>query len=151
LNAPPFRIEIRPLLIGGMVATEPSGAWWLLLDAEQEARQKAISLWHETVHLLMFAAGLPAPQHDEQQIEAIAVRLAAACPDILQILKLSKEPPCPTTIPSSSNARIVKNTTTSAPGISAPAGHLATTRSWTTHGTGKPAILIASAARFCSA
>jgi hypothetical protein len=88
---PPFRIEIRPLLIlGGLFseATTFHDPQWIMAIADDMAHEEqVVTLWHETVHLLMLAAGIPAP-HDEKLIDAIAERLAQACPEILQVCRL---------------------------------------------------------------
>jgi hypothetical protein len=89
---PPFRIEIRPLLVlGGLFseATTFHDPQWIMAIADDMAHEEQVfTLWHETVHLLMFAAGIPAP-HDEKQIDEIAARLTLACPEILQICRLA--------------------------------------------------------------
>lgn len=91
--APPFRIELRPLLVdGGLYSMRTDGVidcdWLMAISSEQSLELQAVALWHETLHLLLFAAGIPAP-HDEDQIEALARRLAAACPEVYPMLQLA--------------------------------------------------------------
>jgi hypothetical protein len=33
---------------------------------------KRVTLWHEIIHAVLFNAGVYAPEHDEQQIDALA-------------------------------------------------------------------------------
>jgi hypothetical protein len=76
------RIEIRPLLVQGMLGTEetPYGRMPVILIAEgQSIEEQTVTFWHEMLHL---ALGLPGP-HDETWVETNAKALAAACPDIL--------------------------------------------------------------------
>jgi hypothetical protein len=61
-----------------MLAADHKGSK-ILIDEEQPIDQQILTLWHETLHLL----GLD----DEERIEALAARLAAACPEILATIK----------------------------------------------------------------
>lgn len=77
-----MRVEIRPLLVQGMLGTEetPYGRMpIILIDDRQSLEERTITFWHEMLHL---ALGLPGP-HDETWVETNAKALAAACPDIL--------------------------------------------------------------------
>ena len=73
-----LRIEFRPLLVQGQLATDDNGIL-LLIDSEQPDAEKIVTIWHETLHLL----GLT----DEEQVESMANKLAAACPEILQAFR----------------------------------------------------------------
>jgi hypothetical protein len=95
-----LRLQFRPLLVSGMLAAAEDGAMVILVDDEQPRREQAAAIWHELVHLLMVAAGVPAWLHDERRIDDMAKRLATAAPDIMgqkvddiagSILKLSRE------------------------------------------------------------
>lgn len=82
-HSPPVqlpRIQFRPLLIHGCIASV-AGATWVLIDSEQSEAEQVATLWHETLHLL----GL----RDEDQVEAMAQRLAQACPEILELVKVA--------------------------------------------------------------
>lgn len=76
---PQTRVLFRPLLVSGMLAKGDGGDMYILVDDEQSESEQVIALWHETLHLL----GLL----DETQVEAMAQRLAVACPEIVQLLK----------------------------------------------------------------
>ena len=68
------------MLISGMLATVPADRVdVILIDSEQPEAEQLVALWHETLHLL----GLT----DEDQVEAMAQRLAKACPEILAAVK----------------------------------------------------------------
>jgi hypothetical protein len=85
---PPFRIVLQPLLVDGLLGSSPTGEdWALFIDNELDHHEQVVTLWHETLHLLLFAAGIPEP-HDEAEIDAIAYRLAQACPEILHLCRL---------------------------------------------------------------
>lgn len=89
----PVRIEFCPLLVDGMVATEKnSQRVFIMIDSEQDERNRLVTLWHETVHLLMFASGIPAVEHNEELIESIAQKLANCCPEILRVCGLATAP-----------------------------------------------------------
>ncbi len=78
-QSPSPRVLFRPLLTSGMYATGDRGAVYLLVDSEQPESEQVIALWHETLHLL----GLK----DEHRVEALAQKLAAACREILAVVK----------------------------------------------------------------
>lgn len=73
-----IRIEVRPLLVRGMLATDERGPVLLINSEEADPKEQVTTLWHETLHLL----GLT----DEFLVEEYALRLADACPDILRRL-----------------------------------------------------------------
>lgn len=79
---PQLRVEFRPLLVNGMLATEPKGRV-ILIDSEQSQQEQAISLYHEMLHLI----GLK----DEEKVEDMAQQLAEAVPWIIEDVK-SLEP-----------------------------------------------------------
>lgn len=82
---PHLRLIFRPLLVSGTLADTPYGQV-ILVDDEQQAAEQLVALWHETIHLLLRATGQE-QQHDEAGVEAMAQRLATACPEILVLLK----------------------------------------------------------------
>lgn len=83
LRAAPPRIVFRPLLTSGMYAGSEAGRL-ILIDSEQPESEQLIALWHETLHLL----GL----RDDDLVEPMARRLAAACPELLQAIKENNRP-----------------------------------------------------------
>lgn len=82
MNDYPIRIEVRPLLTCGGVGSGPGSVFVLLADdlTKDEATQ---TLWHEFVHIFKRIGG--STDHDEAEVEVIAKRLAAACPEILTL------------------------------------------------------------------
>lgn len=81
-----LRVVFRPLLVQGVFATDAEGPI-LFIDCDQSEREQAVSVWHETLHLLLCASGYAKHEHDEEQIDAIAERLADACPEIVGLLR----------------------------------------------------------------
>jgi len=79
----PLRVQRRPLLGQGMLATATGGRVLLLIDSESDAKEQARSIYHELLHLLLLGVGKT--QHDEEAIEAIAVKLADAAPEVLAL------------------------------------------------------------------
>lgn len=76
------RVLFRPLLVQGMVRRDfEYDSWMILVDNEQSEAQQTVTLYHEALHLL----GLT----DEDQVEAMAKKLADACPEILAAVKAS--------------------------------------------------------------
>jgi hypothetical protein len=73
------RILFRPLLTSGMIGKDNASNVYIIIDSEQSEVEQCIALWHETLHLL----GLK----DEDQVEALAKRLADACPEILSHIR----------------------------------------------------------------
>lgn len=76
----------RPMRISGMLAkgTEDlEGRHIVLVNSEDTEEEQAITLWHEIVHLIQLAGGLPEELHDEKEIEAAAGKIAKVCPEIL--------------------------------------------------------------------
>lgn len=89
----PLRIKVRRLLTSGGLYTDEGclvKPIVMLIDKEQSEHEMTVSLWHETVHLLLAAAGKKAP-HDEQAVEAMAKKLSSACPEILSLCGLKSE------------------------------------------------------------
>jgi hypothetical protein len=76
-------ILFRPLLTSAFVGTGDAGKIYILIDSDQSVAEQTIALWHETLHLL----GLT----DEDQVEALARRLAAAFPEILDVVKAAHQ------------------------------------------------------------
>lgn len=87
-HRPPFRILRQPLLVDGMMGINAAGEWAILLDSEQSEAEQVVTLWHEVLHALLLGAGIPFP-HDEERIEAVAQKLAQACPEILRVCGLA--------------------------------------------------------------
>lgn len=86
----PVRINIRPLLIPGLLCTDKrDDSVHILISDSLDENEMCITLWHEAIHLLMMAAGIPAEVHNEFQIEACARKLADACPEILDMCNIS--------------------------------------------------------------
>lgn len=76
----PLRVEVRPLLTSGGCGSGPGSIFILLADDLTKA-EAAKTLWHEVVHILKRAGG--DLNHDEDQVDAAAEKLAAACPEVL--------------------------------------------------------------------
>jgi hypothetical protein len=72
------RIIFRPLLVSGMLATDEHGVV-MLIDSGQPESEQAVALWHEVLHML----GL----FNENQVEAMAQRLGAVCPEIVAMVR----------------------------------------------------------------
>jgi hypothetical protein len=93
----PLRIKVRPLLVPATMGFGPSSIFiYVAPDATRE--DAAVSLWHELVHVLKFAGGHQ--EHDEEEVEALAQRLASACPEVLALCGIESDfpirvPPCP--------------------------------------------------------
>lgn len=79
-------IVFRPLLIPGMIAKMPDGNTLMLIDSDDDEREQNVTMFHETVHLLLEAGGIPLP-HDEEMVEAFAIQLASACEGLLRVIK----------------------------------------------------------------
>lgn len=72
-------VIFRPMLVSGMLSADlERDTWLILVDSEQSEPEQAVALFHEMLHLI----GL----QDETQVEAMAQKLAAACPEILPLL-----------------------------------------------------------------
>lgn len=84
----PIRIHRQPLLVDGGVGLDQDGRIVIYVDSEQSDEELAVTLWHEAVHLLMLAAGVPASNHNEERIERAARKLAEACPEIVKMCGL---------------------------------------------------------------
>lgn len=76
---PVLTIKFRPLLVSGSYGESPNGPV-ILIDSEQPPEQQLTAMWHEVLHLVLAALGRA---HDENWIETMALRIAAACPDLL--------------------------------------------------------------------
>lgn len=87
-TAIPLRIHVRPLLVEGCIAYTPAVVE-ILLDSEQTPTEAAHTLWHELVHLLLILGGRT--DHDEEQVDKIAARLAQACPEVLTLCGLTNK------------------------------------------------------------
>lgn len=72
------RIIFRPLLVTGIFGHSPDGPV-ILIDSEMPQSEQAIALFHEALHWLGF--------DDEAHVEAMALRLAAAVPEIVPDLR----------------------------------------------------------------
>ena len=78
----PIRIEVRPLLTCGGTGYGPGSVFVLLADDLSKA-EATETLWHEFVHIFRKIGGKTDPA--ETEVEAIAKRLAVACPEILEL------------------------------------------------------------------
>jgi hypothetical protein len=80
-----IEVRLRPLLVSGILASYPSPGRTplILLDSEQPREQQAVAFWHEIAHLVGIS--------DEAGAEAIGRRLAAAVPEILDIIPVKRE------------------------------------------------------------
>ncbi len=89
----PLRIEARPLLTCGVSGSGPTTIF-ILVGSGQSRAEAAITLWHEVVHILMAAGGHAPPTTSdelsalESRVESAAVRLAAACPEVVEFCGL---------------------------------------------------------------
>lgn len=91
----PIRLQVRPMLVSGMLATDDKGPIILINSEEEPPHEQVITLWHEVLHLLGMT--------DEFLCDEYAMRLADAAPDILRRLAhninvpdpLPVEPPAP--------------------------------------------------------
>lgn len=96
VNSPwvPLRVEVRPLLTDGMMATDRTGEAVIMLSDSLTLAQARITAWHEIVHLLR-AAGRPPGTiinlpEEEATAEAAAIVLAANVPEILNWLGIEQ-------------------------------------------------------------
>lgn len=90
----PLTIKFRRLLYSGMVMTPTDPGkigYMILVNSEQSEEQQAITLWHEIIHVLELANDKAS---GEEAVEALAVKLAKACPEILEICRPA-QPPTP--------------------------------------------------------
>lgn len=78
----PIRIEVRPLLICGNTGSGPGSVFIMLAD-DLSRKEATETLWHEFVHIFRQIGGKTDPA--ETEVEAIARRLAVACPEILEL------------------------------------------------------------------
>lgn len=85
-NKFPLTIQFGKLLISGMLRAGPCGVS-ILIDSEQSQNEMAISVWHEIIHLIEMGAGKDAKDCDEEMTEKLAVRLAEAFPEILELAR----------------------------------------------------------------
>lgn len=82
----PFRIEVRPMLTCGGFGFGPDSLFIFLAEGSTKAEANQ-TLWHEVVHMLKYVSGQT--EHDEAEVDAIAAKLAAACPEGLELCGLS--------------------------------------------------------------
>ena len=85
-------VQERPLFSsGGLTRTLPThatpGVPVILVDSEQSDQEKAVTVWHEVVHLMKSAGG---DSQDEGQVEQFAQRLAGAFPEVLDWVGIKK-------------------------------------------------------------
>lgn len=88
----PVSIMVRPLLVQGALAFKDETTMFVsslvILVAEQQSdEEKTVTLFHEALHIMLRAAGIH-PPHDEKWVEERAKALAAACPDLLEKMRL---------------------------------------------------------------
>jgi len=80
----PFKIIVRPLLTMGTLARDnDTGEIAILLCDQMNKQQATETLWHEVLHLLHSNIN-KSLKHNENKIEEMCVRLAKACPEILE-------------------------------------------------------------------
>jgi len=96
----PLRIKARPLLVPATMGYGPATIF-IYVATEQSREEAAISVWHEVVHVLLFAGG--AHEHDEDEVERAAQKLAKAYPEVLEWVGLSAQfpicvNPCPSVV-----------------------------------------------------
>lgn len=72
--------QVPLLTSGGLSTVLATGQPVILIGVDQPHSEKLVCLWHEVVHLLRDAGGY---DQDEDDVEAAAHRLAAACPEAL--------------------------------------------------------------------
>ena len=73
--------QVPLLTSGGLSTVLATGQPVILIGVDQPHSEKLVCLWHEVVHLLREAGGY---DQDEDDVEAAAQRLAAACPEALE-------------------------------------------------------------------
>lgn len=74
-------VVFRPLLVSGMLAVQE--VWpMILIDSEQSREEQAKAIFHEVLHLLGVV--------DEEGAERMAVKLAAACPELPSLLDIAQ-------------------------------------------------------------
>lgn len=89
----PLAIEFRPLLLSGLTGgirfDEQQNLFChqlvVMIASGQSEEEQRVALFHEMLHIMLLAAGVEAP-HPELWIEERAKAMAAACPDILDML-----------------------------------------------------------------
>ncbi len=77
----PLEVNIRKLLVSGMLCTTDDGRPVILISDDQSDEEKAISIWHEVVHLLRMAGE---GNQCEEEVEAAALKLAEVCPEVIK-------------------------------------------------------------------
>ena len=82
MNDYPIRIEVRPLLSCGGTGHGPGSVFILLAD-DLNKTEATETLWHEFVHIFKKIGGND--NHDEVEVDALAKKLAVACPEILEL------------------------------------------------------------------
>ena len=58
------------------------------LDGDMDPQLRAVALWHEIQHAILFGAGVPVEEHNEQHIDALAYGLVSLFRDNPDLLKL---------------------------------------------------------------
>lgn len=85
----PLEFVVRPLLLQGCLGyAVDGGKAKIFVDEAQTKEQAAITVWHELIHLIKDGARCLIP-HDETEVEVMAVRLAAAFPEIIDLAGVS--------------------------------------------------------------
>lgn len=82
----PLRIIVRPLLVCANTGSGPNGIFIMLAD-DLPRDEAAVSLWHEFVHIFKRIGDREHlnTAENEAEVEAIAKKLAACCPEILDL------------------------------------------------------------------
>jgi hypothetical protein len=83
-----MRLQFRPLIVSGMCSVH-GDTITLLIDSEQEEREQAVAIFHETLHALLIAAGKTPEQQEvlHDWVEDRAQDLAKRCPEIVAVLQ----------------------------------------------------------------
>lgn len=80
----PLRVEVRPLLSCGGCGFG-DGSIFIMLADDLQRQDARVTAWHEVIHILKMAGG-QMDGHNESQVDDMAVKLADACPEILEML-----------------------------------------------------------------
>lgn len=83
----PFRIEVVPLLSSGGFGYGPHSLF-ILLANDLNRQEAAVTLWHEVLHMLKRTSD--SGPHDESEIEKLANKLGAACPEVITLCGLDR-------------------------------------------------------------
>jgi hypothetical protein len=88
MNTPALRIQLRPCLVCGVIIRhEPTGRCRIVLNEslEEDRAEMATTLWHELLHFIELSLGHHRHSINEEKTEAMAKKLAATCPEIIEL------------------------------------------------------------------